>query len=62
MFNFVNLETVFGDWTEWTECSTACGDGERQRSRQCLNGCSNIDSSDTNEQDYCNQGDCSKYF
>ena len=62
IINFVNSETVFGDWTEWSECSTECGDGERQRSRKCLNGCSNIDSSDTNEQDYCNQGDCSKYF
>ena len=61
IINFVNSETVFGDWTEWSECSTACGDGERHRSRKCITGCSNIHPEDIDDQDYCNQGDCRKY-
>ena len=58
----MNSEPVFGDWTDWSECSAACGDGERERNRGCIGGCSNIDPSDIYEQENCNQGDCSKYF
>ena len=28
-------EFEFGDWGEWTECSTTCGEGRRARVRTC---------------------------
>lgn len=40
MYNF--SVTFLGDggwseWTEWSKCSKTCGEGEKQRTRQCNN-------------------------
>lgn len=29
---------VWGDWTEWSQCSALCGGGYTLRTRSCLNG------------------------
>jgi len=33
VFRAVPLDCVWGDWSEWSGCSAACGDGTRRRAR-----------------------------
>ncbi|CAJ0574931.1 unnamed protein product, partial [Mesorhabditis spiculigera] len=49
------LQGQWHDWSEWSECSCTCGDGVKQRRREC-NG-NNCQGPDT-EQAPCNMGPC----
>ena len=61
----IYLVPEFTEWTDWSECSVTCGDGERTRSRTCTAGCSNIDENDSNhslvQAEVCSQAACGKF-
>ena len=47
---------IWADWSEWSQCSQSCGDGEKSRSRKCINGtCSKNEELDFNK---CNLKGC----
>uniref|UniRef100_A0AC35TW99 Peptidase M12B domain-containing protein n=1 Tax=Rhabditophanes sp. KR3021 TaxID=114890 RepID=A0AC35TW99_9BILA len=51
------LEPIFKDWQEWTECSKSCGSGTRKRSRVCVAlTCAGINE----ETEDCNLTQCKK--
>ena len=52
--NFGQFNTC-GEWTQWNSCSTSCGGGFRDRSRQCSNG------QDWDTPKYCNSQDCPNF-
>ncbi|CAF0843095.1 unnamed protein product [Brachionus calyciflorus] len=55
-------ELIFGDWSEWSKCSTKCGKGIQTRTRSCSDsyGNSNIEicSKLTNDIKECMGSDC----
>ena len=34
---FTSGDGGWSPWTEWSKCSKSCGEGEKQRTRQCNN-------------------------
>ena len=55
-------EPVFSEWAVWSDCSVTCDSGERTRSRECTEGCTNIDDDDSNhrltETEACEHSAC----
>ena len=37
MLHTIVVDGVFGEWDDWTPCSTTCGGGDQTRVRQCDN-------------------------
>ncbi len=48
------VRRAIGEWGAWSGCSLECGDGQRQRFRQCANGGSNCE----NQLENCNSHPC----
>ena len=54
---------MWTEWSGWSHCSTTCGDGKRQRGRECAtpslrNGKYLCDGGPDYEEETCNLGDC----
>ena len=60
------LGPEFGEWGEWSECSASCDGGERTRSRNCENWCTNVDDTNsdhtTTQTEACNPDACGKFI
>ena len=55
----------WSEWTNWSECSAYCGDGEISRTRECLNALNETSCGGEGSEDIeiCNDGFCSDgYF
>ena len=56
------VQAHWGSWANWTSCSVSCGDGIRERFRQCQDGSVGQGlchpSSDASQQESCNEGPC----
>lgn len=37
LFSMSIVDGEWSDWGNWSECSTTCGDGEKNRKRLCNN-------------------------
>lgn len=58
MVSFVLGESGFTKWSEWTPCSTTCGQGEKQRNRMCKDGASAECAGESVETLPCPDKDC----
>ena len=56
------LGPELGEWGEWSTCSALCDGGERTRSRDCENWCTNVDDTNsdqtTTQTEACNPEAC----
>ena len=53
---------MFSTWTEYSSCTTTCGEGSKTRTRTCIGGiCSRATEADLTETSICNERGC-KYF
>ena len=53
---------MWSDWGPYSSCSVSCGDGNKQRSRTCLNGIIGQDCIGNDSQTVsCNEQDCSSW-
>ena len=52
----------WSQWDAWSLCGdwglSACGEGQRTRSRTCEAGCQNVNDNDLDDIETCNQQDC----
>ena len=60
------LGPEFGEWGEWSTCSASCDGGERTRSRNCENWCTNVDDTNSDhtrtQTEACNLDACRKFI
>ena len=60
IFKYIYLNiSVYSDWSEYTNCSKTCGEGQKTRTRSCIGGtCSLATDNDLNETATCNDRGC----
>ena len=59
---FSPIILVFSEWTEYSSCTTTCGEGSKTRTRTCIGGiCSRAAEADLTEISICNERGC-EYF
>lgn len=59
---FSSIILVFSEWTEYSSCTTTCGEGSKTRTRTCIGGiCSRAAEADLTEISSCNERGCA-YF
>ena len=54
------VDGVFGEWTEWSDCTKMCGGGDMYRNRTCIGpwfGGQPCDGQ-RNQNSTCNEHDC----
>ena len=52
----------FSLWGAWSSCSKTCGDGEKNRNRNCNNHCEGVSPEDKSETGTCNDGNCKLFI
>ena len=66
IFYFHSVSGGYSGWTQWSQCSTTCGAGEKTRERTCNNpppehggpNCLAQNLGDASETSVCNEGIC----
>ena len=48
----------FSVWNEWSDCSKICGNGQKTRTRTCVENCDNVDSNELIDTEICNDRNC----
>merc|ERR1719343_506833 len=52
----------FSVWNEWSDCSKICGNGQKTRTRTCVENCDNVDSNELIDTEICNDRNCLPKF